>query len=62
MGSVSIPQEQTAVWIDRPNPEAKFTIRNDVPVPTPGERDVLVKIEYSGLWYATTLSHFLRYI
>ncbi|KAB5578624.1 hypothetical protein GE09DRAFT_1214783 [Coniochaeta sp. 2T2.1] len=52
MGSVSIPQKQTAVWIDRPNPEAKFTIRDDVPVPTPGEDDVLVKIEYSGLCHS----------
>jgi NADPH:quinone reductase-like Zn-dependent oxidoreductase len=46
----SIPTTQTAAWLEKPQPGARFQIRNDIEVPTPGEGDVLVKLEYTGFW------------
>lgn len=50
---LSIPNHQTALWVNNPGPQAKLELRKDVPVPTLKSNEVLVKIEYSGLWYGT---------
>ncbi len=46
-----IPRRQKAVWIVNPGPEAEVVVKDDVPVPTPGTFQVLVKVEVSGIWY-----------
>ncbi|OCT54124.1 Alcohol dehydrogenase [Cladophialophora carrionii] len=48
----SIPTTQTAAWLEKPQPGARFQIRNDIEVPTPGEGDVLVKLEYTGFCHS----------
>jgi propanol-preferring alcohol dehydrogenase len=49
--TLSIPSLQTALWVNKPGPEAKLELRKDVPVPTVKSNEILVKIQYSGLWY-----------
>ena len=46
----SIPKLQTAAWLEKPQPGARFQIRNDIEVPTPGDGEVLIKLEYTGFW------------
>lgn len=50
---LSIPSHQTALWVNKPGIQAKCELRKDVPVPTLKSNEVLVKIQYSGLWYGT---------
>ena len=45
-----IPKIQKAAWIEDPGPHGRLVIRDDVPVPQPGDGEVLVKIECSGIW------------
>lgn len=47
---MAIPEYQTAACIDNPGPQGKLEIRHDVPVPEPGDGDVLVKLEWTGFW------------
>jgi propanol-preferring alcohol dehydrogenase len=46
---MTIPPTQKAVWIDNPGPHGTVQIRT-IPTPQPGEGEILVKIEYSGIW------------
>ena len=55
--TTSIPTTQTAAWLEKPQPGARFQIRNDIDVPTPGDGDVLIKLDYTGFWYATISKH-----
>ncbi|KIW65754.1 hypothetical protein PV04_07982 [Phialophora macrospora] len=48
----SIPTTQTAAWLEKPQPGARFQIRNDIEVPTPGDGDVLIKLEYTGFCHS----------
>lgn len=48
--ATSIPKTQTAAWLKKPEPGARFQIRDDIEVPKPGDGEVLVKLEYSGFW------------
>ncbi|CAK7199551.1 hypothetical protein SEUCBS139899_002231 [Sporothrix eucalyptigena] len=48
----TIPTTQTAIWVDQPGESALITLRDDVPVPTPKEDDILVKTECSGLCHS----------
>ena len=41
---------QRAAWLDKPGPEAHVRIRNDLDIPKPGADEVLVKLEYTGVW------------
>ncbi|GKZ52913.1 hypothetical protein AnigIFM49718_003565 [Aspergillus niger] len=52
MSPTSIPTHQTAACIDNPSPGATLTIRHDIPVPTPGAGEVLVKLEYTGFCHS----------
>ncbi|KAL0937974.1 putative alcohol dehydrogenase [Colletotrichum truncatum] len=44
-----IPTVQKAAVLQDPGPNAKVVIRNDVPVPTPGPHEVLVRISTTGI-------------
>lgn len=44
----TIPDLQTSVLLDRPGKDAQVYLKRDVPVPTPSEGEVLVRIEFSG--------------
>lgn len=46
----AIPQTQTVAWVDTPQAGAQLRIRHDVPVPSIGQGEVLVKLEYTGFW------------
>ncbi|KAL1996105.1 hypothetical protein VTN49DRAFT_428 [Thermomyces lanuginosus] len=48
----TIPQTQTVAWVDTPQPGAQLRIRDDVPVPSIGEGEVLVKLEYTGFCHS----------
>jgi propanol-preferring alcohol dehydrogenase len=43
---------QTAAWLDTPGPNAKLYVKHDVPIPTPGPGEVLVKLECSGVCHS----------
>ncbi|KAH8812274.1 Zn-dependent alcohol dehydrogenase [Xylogone sp. PMI_703] len=43
---------QTAAWIDRPGPETKPYLKHDIPIPSPGPGQVLVKLEFSGVCHS----------
>ncbi|RFU77471.1 hypothetical protein TARUN_4774 [Trichoderma arundinaceum] len=45
-----IPKVQIAALIKDPGPNARIVIREDYPVPQPGEHEVLLKMECSGIW------------
>ncbi|CRG89752.1 alcohol dehydrogenase [Talaromyces islandicus] len=45
---MNIPPTQNAVWIDNPGPNGTVQIRT-IPTPQPGDGEVLIKIEYSGI-------------
>jgi hypothetical protein len=51
--NLSIPNYQTALWVNKPGPDAELELHKDVPVPTLKSNEILVKIQYSGLWYGT---------
>ncbi|CAK7210289.1 hypothetical protein SCUCBS95973_000728 [Sporothrix curviconia] len=46
---IPIPTVQTAALIQNPGPSATVVVREDVPVATPGQDEILVKLEYSGV-------------
>jgi alcohol dehydrogenase, propanol-preferring len=41
---------QTGAWVETPEPEAHLHIRNDLPVPSPCDGEVLIKLECTGVW------------
>ena len=45
-----IPKTQKVAVIENPGPNGTVVIRDDVPVAEPGPNEILVKLEYSGLW------------
>jgi hypothetical protein len=45
-----IPKVQTAALIKDAGPNARIVIRDDYPVSKPGENEVLLKMECSGIW------------
>ncbi|OJK01364.1 hypothetical protein ASPACDRAFT_77136 [Aspergillus aculeatus ATCC 16872] len=48
----SIPQVQTAAWIENPRPHAQLELRHDVPVPEPADGEVLIKLECTGFCHS----------
>jgi hypothetical protein len=52
----NIPPTQKAVWISNPGPNGTVQLRT-IPTPQPGDGEVLVKIEYSGIWYILSTKH-----
>ena len=49
---MSIPSSQTVGWINNPGPDCVLQIRNDVEVKQPGDNEVLVKMECSGICHS----------
>ncbi|CVL08064.1 related to ADH3-alcohol dehydrogenase III [Fusarium mangiferae] len=47
--SSSIPSVQKAALIENPGDDARIIIRSDIPVGDPGENEILVKLEFTGL-------------
>lgn len=45
-----IPRTQKAAVIENPGANGTVVIRDDFPVAEPGPNEILVKLEYSGLW------------
>ena len=47
---IELPLKQTAAWIEEPGPTGRVVIREDVSIDSPGEGDILVQLECSGIW------------
>lgn len=43
---------QVGAWIKDPGPNAEIKIRNDIPIPTPGPNEVLIKLSCSGVCHS----------
>ncbi|KAF4614342.1 hypothetical protein G7Y89_g15395 [Cudoniella acicularis] len=43
---------QKGAWLETPGPGARVAIRDDIPVPTPSEGEVLVKLECTGVCHS----------
>ena len=43
---------QIGAWLDAPGPNARVEIRNDIPIPSPGINQVLIKLECSGVCHS----------
>ncbi|KAF1835570.1 GroES-like protein [Decorospora gaudefroyi] len=52
----SIPQTQTAGWIQDPGPDCVLQIRKDVQVQSPSSGEVLVKLECSGICHSDCMN------
>ncbi|KAH7137424.1 alcohol dehydrogenase-like protein [Dactylonectria estremocensis] len=52
----SIPVHQTAAWVENPGPCGRLIIRHDVDVQQPREREVLVRVEYSGVCHSDCMN------
>ena len=48
-----IPKVQQAAVIENPGENATVRLRTDAPVSDPGPHEILVKLAFTGLWYAT---------
>jgi alcohol dehydrogenase, propanol-preferring len=53
--SEEIPATQTAAVIVDPGPNGRIEFKKDAAVNKPGDGEVLVKMECSGIWYASLL-------
>lgn len=52
MSTTAIPKFQTAAWIDAPGPNAKPYLKHDIPIPIPGNGELLVKLECTGVCHS----------
>ncbi|KAJ9615638.1 hypothetical protein H2200_001713 [Cladophialophora chaetospira] len=50
--ATSIPNTQTAAWLETPQPGARFQIRSDIDVPIPRDGEVLIKLDYTGFCHS----------
>jgi propanol-preferring alcohol dehydrogenase len=48
----SIPNCQTAAWIDTPGPKTRPYLKHDIPIPAPGPGDLLIKLSHSGVCHS----------
>jgi NADPH2:quinone reductase len=56
-----LPQYQTAVQIKEYGGSEVLQVNNDVPIPKPGDDEVLVKNTFAGVNYVDTVNTFLSY-
>jgi alcohol dehydrogenase, propanol-preferring len=56
--SIELPSTQTAATIQDPGANGHVVIGHDLPVSEPGSGEILVKLEYSGIWYGFVLALF----
>ena len=47
------PVRQLAAWLNHPHPGAQLDIRDDLEIPQPADGEVLIKLEYTGVWCMT---------
>lgn len=52
MSTMATPKVQTAAWVDNPGPDCKPYLKHDIPVPTPGHGEILVKLDYTGVCHS----------
>lgn len=52
MSSPTIPEFQTAAWIDTPSPNTKPYLKHNISVPTPNHGEILVKLECTGVCHS----------
>lgn len=52
MSPTAISASQTAAWIDKPGPNTQPYLQHNLPIPLPGDGQVLVKIEYTGVCHS----------
>lgn len=50
--STSDPPLQIAAWLSQPHQGAALVLRHDIPVPEPGDGEVLIKLEFSGFCHS----------
>jgi propanol-preferring alcohol dehydrogenase len=50
MTSTSIPSVQKAALIENPGDNANIVFRSDIPVGNPRKNEILIKLEFTGLW------------
>lgn len=43
---------QVAAWLEKPCPGARLQIRDDISIPTPGDGEVLIKLECTGFCHS----------
>ena len=48
--TMNLPKFQTAACVDEPGPQARVYERHDVEIPEPADGEVLVKLEFTGVW------------
>lgn len=44
------PTLQQAAVVQNPGEDATITLHNDIPVASPGQNEVLIKLTCTGLW------------
>ncbi|KAF2865471.1 chaperonin 10-like protein [Massariosphaeria phaeospora] len=53
MAGPDLPSSQTVAWIETPGPDTgKLVIRNNVDIQQPGDNEILVKLECSGICHS----------
>jgi hypothetical protein len=55
--AIEVGHYQAAGWVEAPGADAHITIKRDIPIPTPANDEVLVKLQCTGVW-----SEYLAYI
>lgn len=51
---MGVIETQTAAWVAHPGPNAKIEFREDAPVPSPSEGEVMVRLICTGIWLVET--------
>ncbi|KAK5082252.1 hypothetical protein LTR05_007396 [Lithohypha guttulata] len=52
MGDTSLPSTGKAACVENPGADFKVVVRDDVPVPQPGNMEVLIKLSVTGICYS----------
>lgn len=45
-----VTEHQIGAWVEKPGPDARVLIRDDLPIPSPSPEEVLIKLDYTGVW------------
>ncbi|RFU33838.1 hypothetical protein B7463_g2511, partial [Scytalidium lignicola] len=53
---MAIPTQQIGAWVEKPGPDARITLKNDLPVPSPAAGQVLIKVECTGVCHSDVYS------
>src|SRR5262249_25855937 len=50
--ATSEPTTQVAAWLEKPQHGARLVIRKDIEIPSPGDGEVLVKLDFTGFFHS----------